>query len=207
MLHTYFDKTFCINLNSRMDRQEQVMQDLEQAGILATRFEAVDGRELNLVAKYYHGQIQKYWNSATVGILRTTVNLLKLAKENNYQSILIFEDDVFFHPRITQIAKENMPLVPDDWQLLYFGFDHSIKPLQVAGAIHKVIEGWCCHAYAIRHTMYDRIIELLSKEEKPLDAYYNDIHRENKSYCFSPNVAYQREGYSSNTNDWEAAKL
>jgi GR25 family glycosyltransferase involved in LPS biosynthesis len=198
MLHRYFDKTYLINLASRKDRLELSQKVCAEIGLEFTRYEAIPGETIRDVRQYdEHTTLALRWNNNAAGLVKTTLNILLEAREKKYKSILILEDDVQFNPILPKILEQRMPLLPTDWQLFYFGATHLTAPDRYSPFMARVTNANSCHCYAIHHTLYDRLIELISPIELPIDYYLRkEIHPEGKTYCFIPNMAWQFSGYS-----------
>ena len=109
-----FDKIFLINLRSRLDRLSFMKYKLNQSEIDNYQIvEAVNG--------YCHKEIidlfnQKYKNvdyyygiissPGAIGLLYTWKKLLQECLNKNYQRILIFEDDIYFHKEFHKRLKQ-----------------------------------------------------------------------------------------------------
>jgi len=52
MIHTYFDRTFCINLNKRTDRWNEMQVQFKKHNIIAERFSGIEGNKFNYKCKY-----------------------------------------------------------------------------------------------------------------------------------------------------------
>ncbi|MBX9853046.1 MAG: hypothetical protein K2X86_14990 [Cytophagaceae bacterium] len=129
----------------------------------------------------------------------TTLNLINDAKKNGYSSVLILEDDIEFHPQINEIVDRHFNEVPADWELFQFGAVHKKAPERVGESfrIFRMKESDCLHCYALQSSIYDVMIEEISKMDMQLDMItQKKIHPRGKSYCLVPNFAYQRESFS-----------
>ena len=92
----YFDKIFCINLDSRPDRWEQVQKEFDKVGILnkVERFSARTSKnEGGPTGKNVRGKLK--WKNLD-GTIMSHMTCVKYAKENNLKNVFIFEDDVYF---------------------------------------------------------------------------------------------------------------
>jgi GR25 family glycosyltransferase involved in LPS biosynthesis len=73
----FFDHIYCINLDKRKDRWEEVQKEFESVGIAdkVQRFSAIENTD------------------GRVGVIQSNLALIKMAKENNWDNIMVFEDD------------------------------------------------------------------------------------------------------------------
>lgn len=199
MLHKYFDKTFLINLDRRQDRLNASKRRCDAIGLEFERFPACDGAKENLTipsAKEVN-QPDCYWNLSAAGLVVTLRRIYEYAKSQNYDSILILEDDVEFHPQINQNVEKWMSEVPNDWETLYFGANHARPFTHITPNVALLGGAYTTHCHAARSTIFDMMIEKLSKMSGPVDVIYaNEIHSRGKSYCFRPHLVYQAEDYS-----------
>lgn len=186
----YFDKIYCVNLETRPDRWQQVTKELDKFNIKnVKRYNAVDGSKLFIVNhKLLKGEI---------GILKTHIELIKMAKEQNFKNILIMEDDVYFNEDLVNLEKY-MEQLPEYWDMLYFGVNYQQNtPLNlIKPNIAKIGYGFGLQCVAINHTMYDKILKDLPKMEYQVDVVYANYMKHNKIYAFYPNLALQVEGFS-----------
>ena len=192
----YFDKIYCINLDRREDRWNETLEELKKWGLSdsVSRYSAIDGNTLN-----NHTII----NNGELGILTTHINIITEAKENNYNNILILEDDIEFTEEIKKLD-EYMSLVPSDWDMLYFGGNHNKhigKQINFLNEkIIKLNETYGIHCVAINNSIYDLILNLISERKKAIDVYYADIQKSYNCYGFNPSIALQRESFSDIQN-------
>lgn len=201
MLNNFFDKVYCINLDRRPDRWEKSIKEFEKHNIEAERFTAQDGQLLNIdFDKPYKGEL-----GGTISHL----NVIKEAKRLNLKNVLILEDDVEFINDFNKVFKEKYNYIPNDWDSLYFGGNHTGGIQKINPFIGKIFRTYAIHAYAVKNTIYDIIIEYLeykveqtlkSKTKLPVsvaaDYFIADLQPSNNFYAFNPPLAYQKIGYS-----------
>ena len=193
IINTYFDKIYYINLEKRNKRNDECLFELNKHGIIAERFNAIDSSELNI--------------SGQLGCLMSHLELIKKAKANNYNTILILEDDVIFSNNINDIFIDYINNVPGDWDMLYFGGNHNTHcGANITNINEKVIKcymTYTAHSYAINSNMYDILIDYISKDiTRPIDVIYTDIQKMYNVYSFYPGLTYQRPNYSDIQNDY-----
>ena len=144
------DKIYCINLDRRTDRWQNVIKEFDKIG-LKGKVERVSAVE------------------ATPGIKGCTLshyNIIKQAKENKYKSILIFEDDVEFI-RVGEFeATINNALLQlqnlgIDYDMFYLG--GNVKGTQnkkVSNNLVKLNNVKTTHAYIVTEKMYNTILNI-----------------------------------------------
>jgi GR25 family glycosyltransferase involved in LPS biosynthesis len=127
------------------------------------------------------------------GCLESHLHLIKNAIKNNYEKILIFEDDVKFLKSIHEIKEP-----PNDWNMIYLG-----------GTVHRVmdtknkdytrVQTWTTHAYFINlkdKEFVNKIMEMEDYNEEVDRFYLEKIHPKYKCYMTNPMMAIQKEDYS-----------
>lgn len=195
-MKNYFDKIYCINLDRRKDRWDETLLELSKWELSdsVTRFSAVDGNTLINDTIINNGEL---------GILTTHINIINEAKEKGYKNILIIEDDIEFTEEILNL-EQYMSSVPEDWDMLYFGGNHNKhmgKQINFLNEkIIKLNETYGIHCVVINNTIYDLILDLISRRGKPIDVYYADIQKSYNCYGFNPSIALQRESFSDIQN-------
>ena len=133
-LNDYFDKIYCINLDRRTDRWEKCKTQFDKHGINVERFSALDGDKL----EYSNKRLLP----GEIGIIRSNLELVKKAKENNYKNILIFEDDVEFADDLNEKFEKYIKQVPEDWSFLYLGGNHVGGTHPVNRNLHKIMHSY-----------------------------------------------------------------
>ena len=172
--------TYCINLKERKNKKNYIKKHFKKFGI----------------SNYNFFFAEKHKNPIR-GCLESHLSVIKLAIQNNYKSVLIFEDDVKLLNNL-----EVLENVPSDWDMLYLG-----------GTVHRIINrdnpNWtkvCCwttHAYIINLNNNNLINLILSSQnyDKEIDRFYLEyIHKNYNCYMINPMVAIQKEGFSDIEN-------
>ena len=197
MLDKYFDKIYCINLDRRIDRWEETTIELKKWGLYdkVIRYSAVDGNTIT--------QQNNKINKGELGLVETHIKIITEAKNNNYKNILIIEDDITFTEEIIKID-EYFNQLPKSWDILWFGGNHNIHMGETINKISKNVikchQTYSTHCIAFNEKIYDLVLNLLNKKEKPVDVYYSDIQKIYDCYSFYPSVALQRPSYSDIQN-------
>jgi len=194
----YFDKVYCINLESRPDRWQESVDAFASVGI--TNYERIPG----VVA-----------SSGRVGCIRAICNSVEKALAAGYESVLICEDDIHF-PRDPEHTnnKLNAALqqLPSDWDALYLGATltdqfHARPVEKYSQDLLRLISAFTTHAIAYSKKGLDALIsgidssaywgDTISAKYDAIDIYLaKDYLIKNNCYIVNELLCVQRSGYS-----------
>ena len=163
-LEQLISKGYYINLKHREDKKNRLHSQLVERGLenVITRFEGVYPSELG----YVKGEDGKYAHiEYSIAAAKAHINVIKEASENNYENVLVLEDDSFFYDEedyksIDVIIKaiEEVKKIPN-WEVLYLGGDLGDPEIElVSDNLAKVKNVSCCHAYVLNKTAYERVL-------------------------------------------------
>jgi len=145
----YFDEIYCINLDERTDRWEHAQEEFRKAGILdrVIRFSAIrdaDGR---------------------LGVIKSNLAIIKIAKEKKLKNVLIFEDDVQFIVDNPQdvLAKTIQQIGNIKWHLFYLGANTHQKLTKFKPNLILLKNAFAVHSMAYSELMYDIFINKYEK--------------------------------------------
>jgi glycosyl transferase family 25 len=203
LLNNYFNEIYCINLERRIDRWEECVEEFNKYDLNVKRYNAFDGKSLPRV---------KGLTPGNVGAIYSHRGLLQYAKNSEFENILILEDDVEFHKDLNSLFFDYIIEVPKDWDIIFFGANHSLnnqymtEPLfKIKKHVYRIIKSYANHCYAVKNTAYDKLIESLSKNEnKPNDVLVSEVQCELNCYVFRPHLAWQRPSYSDLQEKFES---
>ena len=199
-LKQYVDNTYLINLDKRKDRLDKVSIKLKEHNIEFQRWPAIDGTTLQ-EPKEYKGLSNTFWNKGALGLVKTTADIIRDAKLNNYKNILILEDDVIFYPDAVTIFKDGINDIPQTYHMIFLGILHNKNPEILTKNTRRVKAGVYCHAYIINENIYDLYLSELEKEEAPIDVISKfHIQPLKESYALDPVLAYQDKNMSNISN-------
>ena len=153
------------------------------------RFPAVDGRKLVLPAAWPE-------SSGAYGCLQSHLALVREARAQEQESILIMEDDVVFADDFRARFQERVRHLPSAWDMLYFGCLHYEPPEPVAPGIGRLRTSFSTFMYAVRRTAYDTFISLNERERDPVDRTNVILQKRFRCYCFMPHLAWVDDSYS-----------
>lgn len=202
----YFDKIYCINLDSRPDRWELAQREFEKVGILnkVKRMSAVTKQEVPYDPRPVKGK------SDLLGAFACSLShskCLQDAMENNYSNYLVFEDDICFKDYNSESFSTAMGELPNDWDAFLLGC--SDWNCRIKENISKHIErrdGFgCTHAIAINSNLYEKFEKEFNKRVidanttrkrwwKRTDYFYSQIT--SRLYSLKNPVAFQNDSKS-----------
>jgi hypothetical protein len=98
------------------------------------------------------------------GCLQSHLKVLRSAREQNLESILIMEDDVVFHPRAAEAIPAFLASVPAHWGQVYLGGQH-LRPARPTASplVVKPSNVNRSHAYAVSRAALPRVISWLEQ--------------------------------------------
>jgi GR25 family glycosyltransferase involved in LPS biosynthesis len=158
------DKCYYINLEHRTDKKEALISHLNNLNILDsfTRSEGVRPEDLGYVRSGDKFEILEY----SIAAAKSHQNVIRDAKYNNYECILVLEDDALFHidseSNGLEVAKKAIEQIRqiDDWQLLYLGGDLGEPAINLVNSnLIKTVNVASSHAYVIHRRSYDYLLD------------------------------------------------
>jgi GR25 family glycosyltransferase involved in LPS biosynthesis len=188
MFNEYFDNVYLINLDRSKDRLENAKKELDKLNVDYERWSAIDGDITDFKWDSETNAKMPGWNKRSAGLVHTTIEIIRDAKRNNYSSILIFEDDIEFHPQCESIVPIAMKNLPQYWDLMFFAITNKHEKQWIGRHLKQVQSGWCCQAYAVHCKVYDWYLEELEKVNRPIDAITVEIQSNGKSYATETNM-------------------
>jgi len=192
-MNNIFDikNAFYINLLSRPDRKKHVEDQLEKIGIKAERFNAI-----------------KLKNGA-VGCSMSHLKCLEIARTNNWDHVLIVEDDILFLNPALFIHKLNEFLSNHkNFDVLLFAGNNMPPYVTIDNSCVKVSKCQTTTGYLVKSHYYDTLIHNYKEGIKKLmneplkhaiyaiDKYWFRLQEKDKWYLIIPLSVTQREDYS-----------
>jgi GR25 family glycosyltransferase involved in LPS biosynthesis len=194
----FFNKTFCINLERRSDRWDECLSEFDKYGITnVDRFIAVDGKNLDQ-------SLSGFMTPSRTALVLTNIQIIEEAIKNGYETILILEDDVEFDPQVVEMDSY-FDLLPDDWDMLYFGGNHnthvgSTPPNIINEKVCKLHNTYSTHCVAINKKAFQKVLDRIKKCDNALDVIYVELQKSLNVYSFYPLIATQRVSFSDIEN-------
>jgi glycosyl transferase family 25 len=205
MTHNKNYKIFYINLDERTDRKDSFEKHMKKYDLEFERFSAIKD------------------NFGAFGCAKSHLSVLKNAKNNNLENVIIMEDDIAFDIS-PEMLDEKLKLIFDnelDFDVFNLSYRYRISDdVPEYSYLKKLSYCHYCSCYIINKKCYDEIIEcweksliLLSPENSDLglewhqktaryscDISYIPLLRMKNWYCFDKPVCVQLNGQSDIVN-------
>jgi hypothetical protein len=171
----FFGEIRCLNLYERQDRYQSCTK-------IFTKY--------NIPVRFY--QVHKHPNNAIADNFRTHIDMIKQAYDKNYETVLIFEDDVDVNE--LYMILEHLEKAVDfmktnkDWEIFYLGhLPQSFFPSKkINDWIYKV-HSVCTHAYVVHRRLMEKVRDA-KYEGKAIDIFYLNSTIQ---YALYPMIFYQ----------------
>lgn len=126
-----------------------------------------------------------------VGCLLSHINILKDAINNNYDKILILEDDIIISKSFTSRLHEINSLIQDDWNIIYLGVSqHNWDNIHINDNIYNADKSTGSFAYMVHNSFYQTLLNTFEKMNKPVDNYLVQLQESNYFKVIYPNIIY-----------------
>jgi glycosyl transferase, family 25 len=185
-----FPHRVCINLNRRPERWERMQARFAKVDLgPVERFPAIDGGKLVVPAGWPE-------SAGAYGCLRSHLDVVRQARAQNRESVLIIEDDVLFADGFHEKFEQRVRGLPADWDMLFFGCLHHDPPAPVAPGIGRLRASFSTLMYAARRSVYDAFVFVNEREECAVDRSNWELQERFSCYCFMPHLAWVDDSYS-----------
>lgn len=147
IINNYFDNIYVITLERAVERQEKIKEVL--SGLNYSFFYGKDKNNFLIddliqeniyskkLAKKFH-RYNKHMNAGQIGCSWSHKLVYEDIIQNNYQRVLILEDDVIPNQEVVINFNEIMNQLPDNWDLIYFDY-HKNTEQNIGTTIKKFI--------------------------------------------------------------------
>lgn len=185
----YFLPIYYINLDHRNDRKELIEKELNEFKFSFERFPAIKD------------------SFGILGCGKSHLSLLKYAKENNFERILILEDDFTFLVSKEEFYNEINQLLCIEFDVCMISYNTKILKDSEYPFLKKVIDSQTMSGYIVNQHYYDILIECLEKScyflEKTrivqvyaCDIAIKELQKKDNWYQTTKRLGKQRESYS-----------
>lgn len=158
----FFHFSAYISRVSRTDRREAFERRAEMVGLKPHWFKAVEVPKEE-ATPLYEGHID-ITRAEKIGCSLSHQEIIRYAKEHNFENVLIFEDDcLFYKPFRQNLQRAVCELNQFEWDILYLGGEPNNIMHQVSENLYTMNNQggiYCLHAYAVHQRFYDKILAI-----------------------------------------------
>jgi GR25 family glycosyltransferase involved in LPS biosynthesis len=204
---------FYLNLEHREDRNVEIKHEIKNLPISVSRINAhvpEDSVVEQLIneSNNIFTEIDIKVAKSRFGCSMSHLEAIKRAKDNNWDSVLVLEDDCkFIDNRLLPIldrAAAELSYLPK-WDMLFLGANAISPIIQCSPHLGILTGAFCAHAYIVSNRFYDTILNFDWKKYFAIDQHYLALQRQlsHNIYTVLPLVANQRPSHSSITQQYE----
>jgi GR25 family glycosyltransferase involved in LPS biosynthesis len=216
-----FDGVYCLNLASRQDRWDGMSRKFKFFDLNVQRAEALPGK---IVSGYWDMLSKQHGYHVNPNVLACAISHVSIwnnAIASGKKNVLVVEDDVRIHRNSENMTRNFMSLVPDDWDLLYFGYvplvsnnhiaydqshdlnhwDYNIlEDKRMGPNTIKADRMWNCSGYAMSEKLMRHMVDVYAKSyPMEVDRYLVEkiqTSPEWKSYGSNPQIVAGEDSFS-----------
>lgn len=131
-------------------------------------------------------------NAGQWGCIRSHINILRDAIDNNLDRILIFEDDIILHKNFNKQLKTLKKLMMSEWHVIYLGVHQHrwTNKIRVHENHYRATGSFGTFAYAIHSSVFQELLDIFNEMIKPVDVYLVDYQKRDDRQCYViyPNI-------------------
>jgi GR25 family glycosyltransferase involved in LPS biosynthesis len=172
-----------INLDERTDRREQTDNEFKRVGLNAQRVSAVKMKP------------------GALGCTLSHIKCLEMAKERDWDHVMICEDDILF-AKDTDLIKKSFDTFLSkhtNWDVIALGI-LVIDGAYIDESAARITKAWCTTCYIVRKEYYDvllhnfRISEQKQRQNKKgeVDVIWNSLQKRDQWMTILPYLVIQR---------------
>ena len=194
----FVDKVVYINLAERTDRRESIEFQMKKAGIPQNkiiRFDAIKNE------------------NGALGCTLSHIGVMAMAAENNWENVLVLEDDMIFNDDDESRDRINYffsSLMSAEWDAgLLSGSYFSLR--QVHGCFYQLYFSFLANSYIVNQHYFKVLMDVFSSSKESLmngirrkycclDYYWNRLMEKDNWYAIYPCVGYQKTDMSNIEN-------
>jgi len=177
------DEGFVINLKSRTDRKQRITEILDSMGFTGYKFEegVIFGEE----------EWRRY------GCTQTYINIFEKSLKNNYESIIVFEDDA---KQMTSINTEQIDKIFENWESNIKNYDlialgtrplHGAKIYQDSEYFGTLTNALCTQSHYYTKDFMLYTVEALGSFKEPSSSHHRVLIDEFINDCCSHEMIYK----------------
>lgn len=196
----FFNAAYAINLEHRTDRLENITKSGIEAGLEVKRWNATKADDID-VAKHRIGK--RVRKPSCIACWYSHVSLYRHAYEQNYDHVLVLEDDADIPPDLHEKLTELYNSYEfKDFDLIYLGSVDKYPSVKLTETIYLCQNTLMAHAIILSRKGLEKILSVIDTEDEgkcrmSVDVLLAEkIQPLNKSYRVDPPIVKFINGYS-----------
>lgn len=191
---------FVINIPTSTERYKLFQQNVTNIPI--ERLDGVDGTP-------YLIKGDSPLTSGIIGCMKASINAIKIAKEQKYENVMIFDDDAELCDDFDNELNKAMSELPEDWTMLRLHISTTGTPKKESFSEHlnRVYGGTGTYGYILNSKYYDTILSYLEANYrkpstvdkghiKTYDVILQEMMNDLPFFETKKRLVYHRDGYS-----------
>lgn len=212
-LTRYFDKTYIVNLPERTDRLKEIEEQLQKINL------SVDHPKIKVFPAVRPSDSGEFESIGSRGCFLSHLGILKDAKDNGFNRVLILEDDVDFSKNASaQLAESLEFLAQTPWDIFYGGHqlslpDNASNMIKIAAEMGVVTSHFIAVQSKAIDTFHHELELMLGRKNGDarggpmhVDGAYSTVRNnypELITYAANPVIGYQRASKTDiHQNSW-----
>ena len=197
------DKIYLINMKEDKNRLDIINKKFSKLNLNYQLIEGVNGKNI-----YNEYKDLTSISPGQLGCLLSHINILKDAEKNNYENILIFEDDILFLKKFKYNMHKIFNIIlknEKEFDIIYLGCSqkHEWEDISIKNNYYKGYKMDGTFAMIINKRIFSNVINISNKLELPIDrVYYNYIQPNNKCFSCIPSLVTVNNDMISKTSDY-----
>lgn len=194
---------FYLNLDRRKDRKIKMESEILKTSHNIKRYKAIDGKKLSNLKKFKgtipNSELGQY------AIFLSHYNMIKYAKDNGWNKIIILEDDVTLCDDFDSRLDLFLDKIPNNWKIAYLGFNETkdTQLIKINEYVYRVIDTYGTFGMIINSSAYDMILKILEEKNTVIDWIIKEfIQPKYECYTFLPSFLYVNDDYSDLWNSY-----
>lgn len=205
-MRTLCDEVLVISLPERVDRRERICKVLQDQ-LIPFRF--LDGIKVSLgevteleVADLCDASRKSpagadAFIAGMVGSKRAHIRALQYAETTNFDSVLIFEDDIGFHEGWFDVYRAALSELPDEWLQLYLSAEMNRPAFPISAHLARLTGALDLIAVLYSKNGIEASLRSARTARYELGAWFSDhLHPFGCSYVVTPQITYEEAGFS-----------
>ena len=221
-MNSFIDNIYVINMDKDTDRLNNIYKECNKNNIKFERFTGIDASKLSIKEKnkYVTQFCQNFCTNSMIGCGISHIKIYEDVIKNNYNNVLILEDDVNFINNFNKILNKVLEELPKNYDILYIGsiglankqicYDFNLIFKLISNKNNKQDTNYknifCpifplgTHGYIISNKGCKKILKMFNKVNYHIDFQINYNNKNLNTYASTKKLVHQNWKDSNNSD-------